>query len=62
MTKIYSESLFLKYPTSMISDALDEIEINGAMSDVFSQRYDQGKISGRALPVKFNKKSSDPEA
>ena len=62
MTKISSESLFLKYPTSMISDALDEIEINGAISGVFPQRYDQGRISGRALPVKFNKKSSDPEA
>ena len=62
MTKISIESLFLKYPTSMISDALDEIEINGAISGVFPQRYDQGRISGRALPVKFNKKSSDPEA
>ena len=62
MTKISIESLFLKYPTSMISDALDEIEINGAISGVFPQRYDQGRISGRALPVKFNKKSSDPKA
>ena len=26
------------------------------------QRYDQGRILGRALPVKFNKKTSDPEA
>ena len=62
MTKISIESLFLKYPTSMISDALDEININGAISGVFPQRYDQGRIAGRALPVKFNKKSSDPEA
>ena len=62
MTKISVESLFLKYPTSMISDALDELNINGAISGVFPQRYDQGRISGRALPVKFNKKSSDPEA
>ena len=46
----------------MISDALDELDINGAISGVFPQRYDQGRISGRALPVKFNKKSSDPEA
>ena len=35
MTKISIESLFLKYPTSMISDALDEIDINGAISGVF---------------------------
>ena len=32
MTKISVESLFLKYPTSMISDALDELNINGAIS------------------------------
>jgi regulator of RNase E activity RraA len=62
MTKKSIESLFLKYPTSMISDALDELNINGAISGVSPQRYDQGRISGRALPVKFNKKSSDPEA
>ena len=62
MPKISIESHFLKYPTSMISDALDELDINGAISGVLPQRYDQGRISGRALPVKFNKKSSDPEA
>ena len=62
MTKISIETLFLKYPTSMISDALDELDINGAISGVFPQSYDQERVSGRALPVKFNKKSSDPEA
>ena len=62
MTKISIELLFLKYPTSMISDALDELDVNGAISGVFPQRYDQGRISGRALPVKFNKKYSDPKA
>ena len=62
MSKISIESHFLKYPTSIISDALDELDINGAISGVLPQRYDQGKISGRGLPVKFNKKSSDPEA
>ena len=55
MPKISIESLFLKYPTSLISDALDELYIYGAISGVFPQRYDQGRISGRALPVKFNK-------
>ena len=54
-------SHFLKHPTSLISDALDELNINGAISE-YSSRYDQGRIAGRALPVKFNKKSSDPEA
>ena len=57
MTKISIETLFLKYPTSMISDALDELDINGAISGVFPQSYDQSRVSGRALPVKFNKKS-----
>ena len=62
MSKISIESHFLEYPTSMISDALDELDINSAISGVFPQRYDQGRISGRALPVKFNKKSFDPDA
>ena len=62
MTKISLESQFLKYPTSMISDALDELGINGAISGMSAQRYDQGRIAGRALPVKFKKKSADPEA
>ena len=62
MNEISTESVFLKYPTSQISDALDELNINGSISGVFPQRYDQGRISGRVLPVKFNKKCSDPEA
>ena len=62
MNQISIESVFLKHPTSLISDALDELNINGAISGVFPQRYDQGRIAGRAFPVKFNKKSSDPEA
>jgi len=62
MNNINIESQFLKFPTSMISDALDEIGINGAISGVSAQRYDQGRIAGRALPVKFTKKSADPQA
>ena len=62
MNQISIESVFLKHPTSLISDALDELNINGAISGVFPQRYDQGRIAGRAFPVKFNRKSSDPEA
>ena len=50
------ETQFLKFPTSMISDALDEIGINGAISGVATQRHDQGRIVCRALPVKFEKK------
>ncbi len=62
MNEISIESVFLKHPTSLISDALDELNINGAISGVFHQRYDQGRIAGRALPVKFNKKTSDLKA
>ena len=62
MNDISIESQFLKFATSMISDALDEIGINGAISGVAAQRYDQGRIVGRALPVKFEKKSGDPKA
>ena len=62
MNEVSTESVFLKYPTSLISDALDELNINGAISGVFPQRYDQERIAGRALPVKFNKKCSDPKA
>ena len=62
MNDISIESQFLKFATSMISDALDEIGINGAISGVSAQRYDQGRIVGRALPVKFEKKSDDPKA
>ena len=35
MSKISIESLFLKYPTLMIFDALDEIDINGATQECF---------------------------
>jgi 4-hydroxy-4-methyl-2-oxoglutarate aldolase len=62
MSDISIETQFLKFPTSMISDALDEIGINGAISGIAAQRYDQGRIVGRALPVKFKKKSGDPKA
>ena len=62
MNDISIESQFLKFPTSMVSDSLDEIGINGAISGVSAQRYDQDRIVGRALPVKFKKKSDDPKA
>ena len=59
MSSISIESQFLKFPTSMISDALDEIGINGAVSGISAQRYDQGRVVGRALPVKFKKKDKN---
>ena len=62
MNNISVESQFLKFPTSMISDALDEIGVMGAISGVSAQRYDQGRIAGRALPVRFKKKIGDLDA
>ena len=62
MNNISVESQFLKFPTSMISDALDEIGVMGAISGVSAQRHDQGRIAGRALPVKFKKKLGDLDA
>ena len=62
MSNISIESQFFKFPTSMISDALDEIGINGAIWGVSAQRYNQGRVVGRALPVKFEKKDKDPKA
>ena len=46
----------------MLSDALDELDINGAISGVLPQKYDQDQISLKALPVKYNKNSFDPKA
>ena len=50
------------YPTAAISDALDELKILGALSDLSAQRIGQGRVYGRALPVKFVPKSDDPSA
>jgi len=50
------------YPTSAVSDALDELGIAGALSGITAQRQGIGRVCGRALPVKFVRKSKDPEA
>lgn len=50
------------YPTAAISDALDELDIHGALSGVWAQRIGQGRTYGRALPVKFVAKTDDPTA
>ncbi|MFL2814713.1 MAG: RraA family protein [Candidatus Puniceispirillales bacterium] len=62
MEKLSIEGQFSLHPTSAISDALDEKGINGSLHGVFEQRYGQGRVVGRAMPVKFAKKSSDPNA
>ena len=53
---------FAAYPTSAISDALDELGIAGALSGIAAMREGAGRVCGRALPVRFVRKSHDPEA
>jgi 4-hydroxy-4-methyl-2-oxoglutarate aldolase len=50
------------YPTSVLSDALDELGIKGALSGIAAQREGIGRVCGHALPVKFERKSGDPQA
>lgn len=50
------------YPTSALSDALDELGIAGALSGIAAQREGLGRVCGRALTVRFVRKSADPEA
>lgn len=62
MTSIDPVSILSAYPTSVISDALDELAIDGVLPGVRAQRVGQGRIAGRALPVKLLPKSNDPSA
>jgi regulator of RNase E activity RraA len=50
------------YPTSAVSDALDELGIAGALSGITAMREGIGRVCGRALPVRFVRKAKDPEA
>jgi regulator of RNase E activity RraA len=50
------------YPTSAISDALDELGVAGALSGIAAQREGLGRVCGPALTVRFVRKSADPEA
>ena len=50
------------HPTSALSDALDELGVPGALSGIAAQREGQGRVCGRALPVKFERKGGDPGA
>ncbi len=50
------------HPTSVISDALDELNIAGALSGIVAQRQGIGRVCGRALTVRFERKSNDPQA
>ncbi len=56
------EARLALHPTTALSDALDELGIKGAMSGIAAQREGMGRISGRALPVRFQRKSADEKA
>ncbi|MFM0300234.1 hypothetical protein PQQ99_08920 [Paraburkholderia sediminicola] len=50
------------FPTSVLSDTLDELGIPGVLPGLYAQRQGQGRIVGRALPVKLLEKKNDPDA
>lgn len=52
----------LQFPTSVVSDALDELGIKGVLTGLEARRRGQGRICGRALPVRFKRKQDDPDA
>jgi regulator of RNase E activity RraA len=55
-------SRLASHPTSVISDALDELGVDGVLAGVHARREGQGRVAGRALPVKLERKSKDPAA
>ena len=55
-------SRLAQYPTSVVSDALDELGIHGVLPGIRAQRIGQGRIAGFALPVHLTPKSNDPSA
>lgn len=60
-----SERLLLelgKVPTAVLSDVLDELGEAGAIPSVKAQRYDQPRVAGYALPVRFERKEADAAA
>jgi regulator of RNase E activity RraA len=56
------ETRLAAFPTSAISDALDELGIPGALSEIAAQRQGLGRICGRAMTVRFQPKTDDPTA
>lgn len=61
-TDIGIESRLAAHTTASISDALDELGIPGALHGIRAQREGQGRVCGRALTVRFVRKSADPDA
>ena len=61
-TELDPLSRLLRYPTSLVSDALDELGVMGVLTGMRAQRVGQGRIAGYALPVHLALKSKDPAA
>ena len=61
-TELDAVSRLLQYPTAIVSDALDELGLDGVLSGMRAQRVGQGRTAGVALPVRFLRKSADPAA
>ncbi len=61
-TEIGIDVRLANYATSALSDALDELGVRGALSGLSAQRAGIGRVCGRALPVRFERKSADPAA
>ncbi len=55
-------SALSRYSTSIVSDALDELGILGVLPGLAAQRVGQGRVVGRALPVRLEPKANDPAA
>ena len=55
-------SQLAQYSTSIVSDALDELGVLGVLPGLHARRVGQGRIVGRALPVRLEPKSNDPDA
>lgn len=55
-------SRLAQHSTSVVSDALDELGIQGVLPGIRSQRIGQSRVAGLALPVRFQPKAHDPDA
>lgn len=62
MNDLSLESAFARHTTACISDAMDELGLYGVLSGLAPVRPDQSRVVGRALPVRFQRKSADPDA
>ena len=55
-------SALSSYSTSIVSDALDELAIVGVLPGLAARRIGQGRVVGRALPVRLEPRFNDPSA